>query len=102
MFLCELQNINTAFVINETPRVAGIPFLFSSVLHFIIYSLEYISKKSLKRHCFDMLKGALSFSGLVTTSALHNNIVYHSEQSIRERKSCKQGRSFGRNLLFIG
>ncbi len=42
-----------------------------------------------------MLKGALSFEGLVTTSALHNNIVYHSEQSIRDNNRYKQGLSFG-------
>jgi len=100
MFLCGFK-IQTLPMSKETPRVAGIPFLSSSILHFMIYSLEIFSKKSLKQHCFDMLKGALSFEGLVTTSALHNNnTVYHSEQSIRERKSCKQGRSFGCNLLF--
>ncbi len=101
MNLRENKNINSNLILTETPRVLRSPVLFLSLIPFLNDSLEIFSKKSLKQHCFDMLKGALSFEGLVTTSALHNNnTVYHSEQSIRERKSCKLGRSFGCNLLF--
>lgn len=63
-----LKHFITSNVI--TPGVLRSPVMCRSLFIHFRYALNNF-KKSFKQHYCNMLKGALSFSGLVTTSILH-------------------------------